>query len=279
MSQRPDHEADERLAGDGSVAATADAATQGLTEVSPRGEGDDASAGLWVVIPGFTGTLDTLLHMAQRGEIDLAAVPVSEITGQFRRRLAGDQPPDPREIADFLSLAARLLALKAQRLLPDGSIDSGVEDAAEEAAVDDPGARLAEYRLFKAAAEALLAPVAEEGVRSFLGLVSSEVVPTERLAISPERLASAFRAVLARLPEAEPFTVETVTYSVEDKASELRSLLRTRDSVAFEEVFTGARSRLEAVAIFLALLEVIRSGEAAVGQSDPFGSITVSRID
>ena len=116
-------------------------------------------------------------------------------------------------------------------------------------------------------------------MRSFLGLVSSEVVPTERLAISPERLASAFRAVLARLPEAEPFTVETVTYSVEDKASELRSLLRTRDSVAFEEVFTGARSRLEAVAIFLALLEVIRSGEAAVGQSDPFGSITVSRID
>jgi chromatin segregation and condensation protein Rec8/ScpA/Scc1 (kleisin family) len=56
-------------------------------------------------------------------------------------------------------------------------------------------------------------------------------------------------------------------------------LLRDRlmlGPLEFEEVFAGVRSRLEAVACFLALLEMLKRGEATVEQRDAFGPITVT---
>ncbi|HEY7925968.1 MAG TPA: segregation/condensation protein A [Candidatus Dormibacteraeota bacterium] len=225
-----------------------------------------------VEVAGFSGTLEQLVVRAQRGEVDLDGVAVAEITGQYRERMqaAGEQV-DLREVADFLSLAARLVALKAARLNPNQAGDEGSEDEAE---VDDAGRRLSEYRLFKAAAEALLAEAAEEGTRSFLGLVAPEVIPVERLRIPPERLAAAFREVLLRLDEAEPLAVGAVIFSVDEKMAQIRDRLRG-GRLAFEELFATVTTRLEAVACFLALLELLRLGEAIVDQKEPFGPIMV----
>lgn len=230
-----------------------------------------------VEVEGFAGSLEELVQRAQRGDVDLAALPVGAITRDYRARVT-ESGADPRDLADFVSLAARLLSLKARRLLPEGPIEAGIEPPGGDGPIDDPGARLAEYRLFRAAAEALLAEAAEEGMRSFLGLVSAEVAPTERLSIPPERLAAAFRRVLERLPEIEELTVDTVTYSVEEKAAELGELLRSRGRVGFDEIFETVRSRLEAVACFLALLELVRGGRAAVDQEGPFAAITVTAV-
>jgi segregation and condensation protein A len=225
-----------------------------------------------VDVPGFSGTLEQLVVRAQRGEVDLDAISVAAITGEFRARVeATGDPVDLREMADFLTLAARLVALKAARLNP---AETGAAADGDDEAVDDAGRRLVEYRLFKAAAEALLAEAAEEGARSFLGLVSPEVIPVERLRIPPERLAAAFREVLARLSDAEPLPLGSVTFSVEEKMDEIRDRLRG-GRLAFEELFASVGTRLEAVACFLALLELLRLGQAVVEQEQPFGPISV----
>jgi segregation and condensation protein A len=230
-----------------------------------------------VSVEGFSGTLDELVVRAQRGEIDLARIPVADITAAFRDQLSSDTPPDARSVAEFLNLASRLLALKANRLLPEGSLDAVPDEAEDdEGAVDDPGARLAEYRLFRAAAEALLADAAEQGMRSFLGLVAAEVVPSERLSIPPERLAAALRRVLERIAEAEPLPLDLVTFSVPDKVAALRELISVRQSLSFDEIFDDVTSRLEAVAVFLALLELVKSGAVRVDQESSFGEITVT---
>jgi segregation and condensation protein A len=241
--------------------------------VAPAEPGAVDPAGRFPVeVAGFSGTLEQLVVRAQRGEVDLDAIAVAEITAGYRARVdaAGDQA-DLREMADFLSLAARLIALKAARLNPaeSASIDDEDEDLG-----GDAGRRLTEYRLFKAAAEALLAEVAEEGARSFLGLVAPEVIPVERLRIPPARLAAAFRDVLLRLSEAEPLPIGAVTFSVDDKMDELRARLRGGE-LAFEDLFAAVATRLEAVACFLALLELLRLGEAIVDQAEPFGPISV----
>ncbi len=225
-----------------------------------------------VEVPGFSGSLEQLVVRAQRGEVDLDSIAVAEITGAFRARMDGaGEDVDLQEMADFLSLAARLVALKAARLNPAETADL---EESEEGGVDDAGRRLTEYRLFKAAADALLAEAAEEGARSFLGLVAPDVIPVERLRIAPERLAAAFRDVLARLSEAEPLPLEAVTFSVEEKIDELRHRLQG-GALAFEELFAAVATRLEAVACFLALLELLRLGEAIVEQMEPFGPISV----
>jgi len=257
-------------------AGAAQAQAPAVTGAEPTEEG----ARYHVETPVYQGPLDGLVALAQRGEVDLAQVQLSEITAGYRRHLdAADPKPEAREVADFLTMAGRLLTLKAQRLLPEGPIE--VEEPVEEEGDEelDPGARLAEYRLFREAAEALLSEVAEQGARSFLGLVAPEVIPVERLAIPAERLAAAFRAVLERIPEIEPYQVDTVLFSVEEKLAGLRDLLRGKRSLKFDELFHGVRSRLEAVATFLALMELLKSGSARVEQPQPFSDIVVSLVD
>lgn len=228
-----------------------------------------------VEVPGYQGTLDDLVRRAQHGEIDLSTVSVAAITQGFRRLIDADpERAQLQDVADFLTLAARLVALKAAAVLPDGA---GVEPEAEEAPVDggDAGRRLEEYRFYKAAADALLAGPVEDGARSFLGLVSPDVIPVERMRIAPERLAAAFRAVLERLGEEEPLPVGVRTFSVEEKMADLRERLG-QGRLQFEDLFTGVATRLEAVACFLALLELLKRDEATVEQESPFGPITVT---
>jgi len=226
-----------------------------------------------VDVPGYSGSLAGLVAKSQRGEVDVASIPVALITADYRRRLAGPGGrPELSDIADFLTLMARLVALKAAAVLPA----HGAEEAEDETdPADEAGRRLAEYRLFKAAADALLAEAANGGAQSFLSLVSPDVIPIERMRIPPERLAAAFRAVLERLAEAEPLPIGAVTFSVEEKMADIRSRL-LHGPLDFEQLFSGVETRLEAVACFLALLELLRRGEAAVDQAAPFAPIRVS---
>ena len=228
-----------------------------------------------VAVPGYEGSLDELVRRAQHGEVDLSSVSVAAITQGFRQLLDADpERAQLQDVADFLSLAARLVALKAAAVLPDSGSAEATED---DAPIDgsDAGRRLEEYRFYKAAADALLAGPVEDGARSFLGLVSPEVIPVERMRIPPERLAAAFRAVLERLGDEEPLPVGVRTFSVEEKMAEL--LARLEDgALQFEELFTGVTTRLEAVACFLALLELLKRNEATVEQDSPFGPIRVT---
>jgi segregation and condensation protein A len=230
------------------------------------------AASITIDAPGFHGSLEELVARANRGDVDLTEMSVSAVVEEARAALeAPDRRGDLRALADGLALLARLVALKAAAVLPD---QDAVLAEPEEDEGTDAGRRLAEYRLFKAAAEALLAEAATEGARSFLGLVASEVIPVERLRIAPERLAAAFRAVLERLSDADPLPV-AVTFSVEDKVRLLRERLNL-GTLNFEEIFAGVSTRLEAVACFLALLEMLKRGEATVEQRDAFGPITVT---
>lgn len=236
---------------------------------------DDAPAVRFpVVIEGFSGSLEQLVTRAQRGDLDLAAVPVSQITGDFRRRTRATSGVALRDVADFVGLAARLVAIKAAAVLPRTVEET--DDGVDEEPLTDAGRRLAEYRLYKAAADALLAEAAEEGARSFLGMVAPDIVPVERLRIPPERLAAAFRSVLERLAEVEPLPVGMATFSVEEKMEAIDTMLRTAGRLSFDELFIGVRSRMEAIACFLALLELLKGGRADVEQDEIFGPITVT---
>ncbi len=224
-----------------------------------------------VEVDGFQGSLAELVLAAQRGDLDLRELPIAQVTSQVSRRLSEAQPGgDLREAAETLSLLSRLVSMKAARVV-DAEPE---EEPAPEDEVPPPGDRLAEYRLFRAAMEALLLEPGETGERSFLSLVSAEVLPRERLRIPPERLAAAFRQVLERLADRPSLPVGTVTFSVAEKAEWLRQLL-ARGPVDFEVIFAEVETRLEAVACFLGLLELMRLGEAVVDQPDAFGPLRV----
>jgi segregation and condensation protein A len=226
-------------------------------------------------VDGFSGTLEELVLAAQRGDVDLRDLPVAQVTTQVSRQLTGSElGGDLRDAAEALGLLARLLSMKAAKVT-EGTAELDEEEAVVES---DAGRRLAEYRLFRAAMEALLLEPAETGERSFLGLVAPEILPLERLRIPPDRLAAAFRQVLERLQEGAPLPVGMITFSVEEKVAWLVELLE-RGPVEFEAIFAEVTTRLEAVACFLALLELLKRGLAVVDQPEPFGPIQVRKSD
>jgi segregation and condensation protein A len=173
------------------------------------------------------------------------------------------------------------MALKAAQVVPDTGLDlEAVEGTGTDASpADDPGSRLAEYRLFRAAVDGFLADATGEASRTFLATVGppAAAVPTDStLTISQERLVGALRGVLARLPETPPATITAApAVSVEERCAALRTLFAERGAVPFVELFATATSRLEAVATFLALLELLKRGEVLV-EDRPSGEIMLA---
>ena len=224
----------------------------------------------------FEGPIDLLLTLAQRREVDLNQVRLADLTWDYLEGLQAGQRRPAEEMAAFLLVGARLLALKAAGLLPGTTTEEEEEDL--ERWEEQVRERMLEYQRFKAAALELMRRH-QEGGPSFSSLLEGEVVPSERLALNPDGLAAAFQAVLDRLPTPEEVAVEISHYSLSDEMERVRRRLVGGVAVRFSELFDRAESRLHAVVIFLALLELIRLGDAGVRQKATFGEIEVTPAD
>lgn len=223
-----------------------------------------------VATPAFDGPIELLLSLAQRAEVDLKAIPLASLTEDYLQAMDRDPPPLDR-LAAFLVIGARLVQLKAAALLPHAVSGEEEEIAAWEDAIRG---RLQEYQRFKQLAEGLMQRHAS-GRFTFAGLFEPDVIPQARVQVSLDALAAAFQQVLDRLPPQPELTVELEHVSLGQKLEDLRSMMRRHPEMNFSAVFAQARTRLEAVVTFLALLELIRIGEIIVAQSSLFGDIRV----
>lgn len=218
----------------------------------------------------FDGPIELLLTLAQRAEVDLKMISLSSLTDDFLRAVEQERPPLD-QMAAFLVIGARLVQLKAAGLMPEATVTEEEDLQAWEDAIKG---RLEEYKRFKELAESLMRRHAS-GRFTFAGLLEPDVIPQARVQVSLDALASAFRQVLDRLPPPEQVTVEMEHVSLADKIAQLREMLAQHPQINFSAVFRHSRTRLEAVVMFLALLELIRIGEARVVQSSAFAEITV----
>ncbi len=220
--------------------------------------------------------LNFLLADALRGDLDLGETELASLSRGLKSEVdQSDGELDLLWAAESLQVLARLLEIKMGRHLEDAT-DSALISQPEVVEEEDPGERLAEYRMFKAAAGVLLAD-SSAGPKAFLRVLGLPVEPQATLHLSPEALAVALGELLARLPEPLELELSLPRYSVAEKMEELRRILPARETVRFDQVFAAARDRLEAVAFFLALLELILSGEVTCTQSAPNSPILVER--
>src|SRR2546422_7790935 len=72
-------------------------------------------AGFVVELGQFSGPLDLLLHLIKEDEVDITDLPIAKIADQFLSVIA---ELGLNQAADYLEMAARLLRIKAQMLLP-----------------------------------------------------------------------------------------------------------------------------------------------------------------
>ncbi|MGH7777436.1 MAG: segregation and condensation protein A [Candidatus Dormibacterales bacterium] len=225
---------------------------------------------LEVATPVFEGPLELLLALVEREELDVLEVPLASVTEAYLRHVAALKTPDPREMSEFLWMAARLLLLKSIRLLP------GEEPQPQEVDLlgweEEVRHRLQEYQVYREMAQRMMDRAAQEAY-SFSPPARPVAVEGQEAPIEAGLLLAAFQSVLSRVPP-RPLTVAGRAWTLEEKLDALARRL-ARGPLELVALILESEDRLEAVVTFVALLEMLRRGEVRVRQRRPFGPITV----
>jgi segregation and condensation protein A len=226
-------------------------------------------------LDAFEGPFDLLLTLVLKDELELAEVEVAGVVVAFVERLAERGATDLEACGEFLVLVTALLELKARGLFPEED-ELGLEDLDAEEAAGELAERLALYRRFKAAAAFLEERLAAESDRYFR-LGPAPLAPvSERplLAQDPALLATALRALAAEPPEPSLRHLALRFPPVSLFLERFRAVLRRRRRFVFDRE-VASLPRVEQAVAFLALLELRKAGEVALGQAAPFEPITV----
>jgi segregation and condensation protein A len=227
-------------------------------------------------LDAFEGPFDLLLTLVLKEELDLAEVDVAAIVVTFIERLAEREELDVEACGEFLVLVAALLELKARALFPDEEAE--LSELEPEEAAEELARRLAEYRRAKEAAAWLAERLEHEGGR-FFRLGPAPLAPRieRRLAPQePEGLVLALRRLAAEPPAVSLAHLELRFPPVSRFLERFRAVLRRRRVFDLDAEVDGM-SRVEQAVAFLALLELRRSGEAALEQAAPLAPIRVRR--
>jgi segregation and condensation protein A len=235
-----------------------------------EGRAQGASDQLTVNTPVFEGPLELLLALVEREEVDIFRVSLAKVTDAYLAQVASREIADPREMAEFLWMAARLLLLKSMRLLP------GETPTDEESELlgweDEVRQRLEEYRAYKEIAGELLERAVQESF-AFPPPARPVEAGGQEQPLDVEVLVAAFNSVLARIPP-RPVVVTGRTWTLQEKLELITDRLR-HGPIELVELILESQDRLEAVITFVALLELIRRSTVRVRQKERFGPIHV----
>ncbi len=223
----------------------------------------------------FEGPLDLLLYLIQVNEIDIYDIPIAAITQEYLGCLAGMKELDLEVAGEFLVLAATLIHIKSKMLIP-------VEEAeAEGLAAEDPRQelveRLLEYKRFKDAAMTFEELEAEQSLLYVRPADPMVPVADGPLEISLSALLRAFMAVMQRAPQAVAGEITLETINVGERMVALLDRLALQSPVSFMALFEGMTTRLQLIATFLGLLELLRRGLVRARQTEPGSEITIYR--
>jgi len=215
-----------------------------------------------VKLPAFEGPLDLLLHLIRANEVDIADIPIAVISEQYLAYLEMMRMLDIDVAADYLLMAATLAHIKSRMLLPPDPDILADEDAGDPRA--ELARRLAEYAVFKDAAEALAKrPLLNRDV--FAAQLDGSTLPEKDgvLTVSLFGLIEAMQRVLARIPPAQArHTVSRVRITLQQAMIEIMDQLRIANgaTVLFEDLLAGdgELTRQRVVLAFLSILELAK---------------------
>ena len=232
-----------------------------------------------VELPEFEGPLDLLLHLVRISEIEITDIPVALICDQFHEYLDLMDELDLDIAAEYIYEAALLIQLKARVLLPQPEPPPGE-------APEDPRRelieRLLEYQRLKEAAQTL---AEVDGLRHGLwtrgrtetpGPADREEFDLGDLSLFD--LLQVLRGVLARYDEEHPgpLVYEGEVFSVRSQIERLLSRFEGGRSLDLMDDLFALSSRAEAIACFLAVLEMARLNLVRLHPSDA-GSVFLFR--
>lgn len=221
----------------------------------------------------FEGPLDLLLHLISKNKVSIFNIPISLITAQYLEYLERMEEMNLEVNSGFLVMAAKLLYIKSRVLLPQYDEEEDEEDDPRQELI----LSLAEYKKYKdisgffddrkSICDYIYFKESSE-TDQFKSDAQFETIPVDKLTM-------AFASVMERFEKSLPPSkymfsgiVGREPVSVKTKVKVIKSRLQVDGQVEFNDLFEAVESRSEIVAIFLAVLEMVRNDSLTITYSE-----------
>jgi segregation and condensation protein A len=222
----------------------------------------------------FEGPLDLLLYLIRKNEIDIYDIPVAEITRQYMGYVEAIHELNLEQAGDFLLMAATLMKIKSQMLLPRQEGEEEEEDPREELV-----RRLLEYQQYKEAAGWLGEQEADHRDVFYRGVFRDPLwgdrgrVESDGLGqVTLFDLLTTFKQALESAPRVAYHRIEEVEVTVEERMAFVAETLERRGQALFFDLVSGM-PRPVIVATFLAILELLKQERILIRQTQPYEEI------
>ncbi len=218
----------------------------------------------------FEGPLDLLLHLIEREKIDIYDIPIVTVTEQYMQYLRQMSEFDLDTASEFLVMAATLLQIKSRMMLPKQEIEDEEEIDPRQQLME----MLVEYRKIKKAAAQLaeyklLADRYYQRTPMFADIVEKNIAPA-----TINELLEAYAAMRPALRQDEAY-IEPQAFSVKEKMAHIMQLLNQEpNGFLWSDVFSTKLSG-ERVAVFLGILELLKTGLIDIAQKEQFAPIYI----
>ena len=230
-----------------------------------------------VKLENFEGPLDLLLYFIKRDKIDIYDIPISKITKEYIDTINRTKKLNVAIAGEFILMASMLTRLKTRMLLPRKEDEEGLE-------IDDPRSvlvdQLVQYKTFKNIANQLRT-IQNNNKDIFyrpndINLSDIEHSPTEFLREgSLFDISKIFKEALSNAPIDDSFYLERQTISLTDQRQFIISNFDKKGILLLNKLVKKLNNKLEIIVTFLALLEMIKTGEIICKQNDIFGQIEI----
>lgn len=229
-----------------------------------------------VALDIFRGPLDLLLYLVRKHELEVAEIPVAQITDQFLQYLEVLQELDVNDVGEFIEMASTLLEIKSRLVLPSGDEETEeLEDPRE-----DLVQRLLEYKKYRDAASVL-----EEQSREWqkhLPRLANDLPPRPvDLAGQPIQevelwdLVSAFGRIVRENQVARPSNIVYDETPIHVHMQRLHERMLQDGRAAFSQMFVPGMRKTAMIGVFLAILELVRHHSVLTEQEGIHGEIWV----
>jgi len=230
-----------------------------------------------VKLETYEGPLDLLLDLIRKQQINIYDIPIAKITQQYLEYLRLLEEMNIDVAGEFILMAATLIYIKSRMLLPP---DPNAPPEEQE----DPRAelvhRLLEHEQFKNAAQMLQSKrIVEDATWTQPGIgefVEAEDEPG--FTVTAFDLISVFREILERAKKHPQLEIRREEVTVTQMIEHVKEILMASSRpVPLDQLMAGYESRQALIALFLALLEMVRLHAILLRQKELFTSIMVHR--
>ena len=226
----------------------------------------------------YEGPLDLLLNLIERAELDITALSLAAVTEQYLDYLHHLEETHADEISAFLVIAAKLVQIKSEALLPRPPLRQPGEEDAGISLVE----QLRLYKRFKMVAN-LLGDREAKNLRTYLRLAPPPKIEgkLDLSNITITDLLGAAREVYAKETEKQALgtVISAPKVTIREKIELISKKLGVVEHAHFRELLGENPSRIEIVVTFLALLELVKRYRVSASQEGLFADIEIERMD